>query len=249
VISTKGAHYEWGAELVSRVNAEAVAKDLEASLRALGREQIELYWLHRDHEATPVEEIVDFMESLVSAGKIRHWGVSNWKTGRMAAARAYAARAGVKGLVANQPFFNLGVWTAKPASDASLVSMDAEMLAWHVREGVAMMPYSAQAAGFFTKAIAALEAGGTGRDKLAEDRYATPANWRAAAVVRELAKVKETNANGIVLAYVKQQSVCSVPLVGCQNLEQLRDSVAGAAVVLSTSEMERLDKTAMAFGG
>ncbi len=123
------------------------------------------------------------------------------------------------------------------------------MMAWQTNEQIFLMPYSAQAGGFFTRAMRAAELSGEERAKLSRDRYATEANWRAVEVVRELAAQKNTNANGIVLAYAKQQPVRSVPLVGCQNIEQLRDSVAGAAVVLSGEEMARLEKTAMASGG
>ena len=99
LIATKGAHYDLSTR-ESRVNRAAICADLDESLRTLGCECIDLYWLHRDDESRPIEEIIDIMESLTAAGKIRYYGASNYSTQRLARAKEYAKSIGARGFSA-----------------------------------------------------------------------------------------------------------------------------------------------------
>ena len=65
---------------VKRVNPQAYASDLEDSLRTLGTDYIDLYLLHRDDPDVPVEVLLEAMEKARQAGKIREYGISNWKS-------------------------------------------------------------------------------------------------------------------------------------------------------------------------
>lgn len=70
VIATKGAHYLFDTdEKISRVNEKEIRKDLEESLKTLGADVIDFYWLHRDDESRPIEEIVDILEKLKQEGR------------------------------------------------------------------------------------------------------------------------------------------------------------------------------------
>ena len=74
IIATKGGHYDLSTPQLSRVNRSEVQKDIEESLKSLGIDSIDFYWLHRDNESKPAEEIIDFMEAFVKEGKIRYYG-------------------------------------------------------------------------------------------------------------------------------------------------------------------------------
>ena len=76
VVATKGGHYDFSNPSVSRVTAADVRRDLEDSLRTLGRDTIDLYYLHRVTPEVPVEGVAEGMGPLISEGLIRGWGLS-----------------------------------------------------------------------------------------------------------------------------------------------------------------------------
>ena len=82
IVATKGAHYSFENPGRSRVNREDIRADLDESLRTLGTEVIDFYWLHRDDPEKPVEEIVDILEEMQKEGRIRYFGFSNYRTDR-----------------------------------------------------------------------------------------------------------------------------------------------------------------------
>jgi aryl-alcohol dehydrogenase-like predicted oxidoreductase len=239
VIATKGLHYRWSEPTGNRVNAAAAREDVEASLLALGIDCIDLYWLHRDNPKKPVEEIVDFMQPLVASGKIRYLGVANWSGARLAAANAYAARHDLVGFVANQPLFNIGSWQLRPPSDPTLVDLDRSTYAWHRAQGVALVPYSSQAQGYFSYVT-------TGRAEAlsvnVKNRYDTPANRALAVVIARLAAAKGCTVNSIVLAYLLHQPLPVFPIIGANDTRQLEDSFTALTVQLSPKELQLLEE-------
>ena len=156
VLATKGGHYDL-ATRASRLSPTDITSDCEASLRDLGVDFIDLYWLHRDDERRPVEEIIDTLNALRRRGLIGALGASNWSAARMAAANEYAARSGQAGFVADQPQWSLARQFV--CDDDTLVQMNAELYAFHARTGMAVVPFSSQAKGFYSK----LAQGGLGR--------------------------------------------------------------------------------------
>ncbi len=94
VLSTKGAHPKLGTMEVPRLSKAEIQSDLDSSLRRLGVENIDLYWLHRDSPGYPVEEILESLEAFRKAGKIKYAGFSNWTQSRAEAARLAAERFG-----------------------------------------------------------------------------------------------------------------------------------------------------------
>ena len=70
VIATKGAHYDMEKPEISRVTEDAIRFDVEESMQTMGLDVLDFYWLHRDDEKKPVEEIIDILEALKKEGKI-----------------------------------------------------------------------------------------------------------------------------------------------------------------------------------
>ena len=97
VISTKGAHPDISDTSISRVNPEAIEKDLNESLERLNTDYIDLYFLHRDNPDVPVEELLDTLEEARIAGKIRYYGCSNWSISRISEAIEYARKQNISG--------------------------------------------------------------------------------------------------------------------------------------------------------
>src|SRR5262245_42074094 len=121
---------------IRRDNIIAACED---SLARLGVETIDLYWLHRDDEATPAEEYLGALEELVKAGKARAVGASNFKAGRFGEALEASKRTSKVRFDAQQPEYNL----MNRAIEADLMPLCA-------RESVSLTPYYGLASGYLT---------------------------------------------------------------------------------------------------
>ena len=149
VLATKGGHPDLATMHISRMSPSEIVDDVETSLRNLQTDWIDLYWLHRDDPARPVAEIIDTLHGQVVAGKIRYFGSSNWRADRIEAAQIYATARGITGFVANQMRWSLAAIDPDTTGDPTTVAMDDETYAFHQRTGLAAIPYSSQASGYF----------------------------------------------------------------------------------------------------
>ncbi len=151
VLATKGAHPELASMQVGRLSPGEIASDLEASLRHLGTETVDLYWLHRDDPARPVAEILETLHDLARSGKLRHYGCSNWGLERIREAQAYAAGHGIPGFVAVQNLWNLAELNRDGFADKTIAFMGEGLWQYHRELHLAAVPYSSQANGLFQK--------------------------------------------------------------------------------------------------
>ena len=234
VIGTKGLHYRWSDKARSRVASAHAREDIEASLQAMGIATIDLYWLHRDNPALRPEEIIEFMQVYVEEGKVRHLGVANWAISRLQSANAHAARHGLHPFVANQPLFNLGSWDLPSAPDPTLVTLDRAAYTYHRTHPFALIPYSAQAQGYFSRCTA----GQTPRPK----RYDSPRNHAVAQLAGKLARELDVPVSAIVLAYLTHQPLPIVPIIGPNSVIQLGESFASLDVSLSPAALNLLEE-------
>lgn len=236
VIATKGAHPFIETIDTPRTSAAEIRDDLEGSLRTLRTDIIDLYWLHRDDPARPVEHFIDVLNTFLREGKIRAFGASNWSAARLRAAHDYARKSGQQGFTANQPFWCLGVAASRPPPFTGYVKFDADMYRFHRDTGLAVIPYTSQANGFFSK----LARGDEGLEK--HDFY-VPANLAAGQSVRELAALKRVPPSAIVLAYLRSRPFRVVPIIGSRTVAQLYDCVASLPVLLAPDELAALEST------
>ena len=123
--------------------------DLEGSLHRLGVEYIDCYLLHRDDPSTPVEKIVDLMDSIVRSGCIHSWGVSNWQLPRLAAALDYSRRWGKAAPVADSPQNSLAEPSRAVWPNTSFLTAERRPLWREITRGeVAMLGWESLAKGF-----------------------------------------------------------------------------------------------------
>lgn len=238
VVATKGMHPELSTAHIPRSAATELRTDLEGSLRTLRVDVIDLYWLHRDDPARPVEHFVDLLNAFVREGKIRAFGFSNWTAERLRAAHDYARRSGQLTLAANQPFWCLGNRQSKPPPFLGLAWLDRAAHEFHVETGLAVIPYTAQAKGFFTKFQLPPER--RPRD-FAEHEFNTPPNQALARLVGGLARARGVTPNAVVLGYLWTRAFPVVPIVGASRPEQLDDNFAATGFRLSAEEMRALE--------
>lgn len=238
VIATKGAHAFIESLDTPRTSAAEIRDDLEGSLRTLRTDVIDLYWLHRDNDAHPVEHFIDLLNDFVREGKIRAFGGSNWSAARLQAANDYARQSGQQGFTASQPMWCLGVSASRPSKDPGLVKFDVEALRFHADSGLAVIPYTSQAKGFYTKL--ALPPEQQPLDLVQHDFYTTPC-LAAGIVAKEIARRREVPPGAIVLAYLWSRTFPVIPVVGCRTIAQLEDCVAALSERLTTSELAALE--------
>ena len=96
------------------LTAGCIRQQITVSLQKLQTEYTDLYLLHRDDPAMPVEPIVEELNALKAEGKLRHFGVSNWSISRINEANAYAAAHGLEGLHASSPAYSLAEMVHDP---------------------------------------------------------------------------------------------------------------------------------------
>ncbi len=237
VIATKGAHPELATMSIPRLSPREISADIEASLGNLGVDVLDLWYLHRDDPARPVGEIVETLNAQVAAGWIRYFGCSNWRTDRIAAAQAYAAARGLRGFSANQMYWNLAETIPAALSDKTVVLMDGLMAGLHTRTQLAAVPYSSQAQGFFQK----LDAGAISPRDFRGGVYASPVNRARMARLVEMRAETGLSLTQLSLGYLMAQPFPTVPVVGCNSLSQLADTLTAGDVALTPAQAAWLE--------
>lgn len=239
VLATKGAHPELATMHISRLSPAEVVADLNDSLKNLQTEVIDLYWLHRDDAARPVEEIVETLNEQVRLGKIRYFGCSNWRTERIRAAQDYAAAHGFEGFMANQMMWSLAQADPVGIKDKTTVGMDEPMKQYHLETGLAAVAYSSQGNGLFQR----MAQGTLGQmDAQARGTYRLEENQQRFERIKQVAAATGLGVTEIVLGYLQSQPFTTIPIVGCRTVAQLRDSLGtGAAVRLTPDQVKYLE--------
>jgi aryl-alcohol dehydrogenase-like predicted oxidoreductase len=238
IVATKGGHPDLAAMRISRLSRPEILFDLRESLKNLRTDRIDIYWLHRDDVNQPVEDIMETLAGQVKAGAIRYCGCSNWRVDRIRAAQACAQQQGWLGFAANQMMWNLGVIDRRKLIDKTMVVMDDDLKQFHLASGLPAIPYSSQANGLFQR----LARGTVDRMKPSlKGMYNLRANQRRFVRMQKLSVESGLSVTDIVLAYLQSQPFPVVPIVGCQNITQLQDSLHASHVCLSLEQVKYLE--------
>lgn len=155
-VATKGGHPNIPTMHIPRLSKEEIEHDLDESRRMLGLDCIDLYWLHRDDTSKPIGEILEILDGFVKAGKIRYYGGSNYTAGRLTEASQYAKEHNIQGFCAVSNMWSPAVQNeGHPlSSDDTLVRFCDDDLSLFERTGMAFIPYSSSAKGWFAKRAA-----------------------------------------------------------------------------------------------
>lgn len=215
----------------------------EASLRRLDTDHIDLYQLHADDPNTPLEETIRALDDLVSSGKIRYIGVSNWTAWRL------ARSIGVSELEHRVKFVSV-----QPRYNRLYRAVEREMLPLSRAENLAVVPYNPLAGGLLTgkhqRTAAPPEGGrfalGTAADRY-QERYWHDAEFDAVDALRAVAESVDTPLTTLAVAWVLNQPGITAPIVGASKPDQL-DAVLAATELDFTSELAlRMEEAAAAF--
>ena len=214
--------------------AKNIHRALDGSLKRLGTDYIDLYWMHIWDGVTPVEEIVQTLGDLVRAGKIRYYAFSDMPAWVAMKAATLATERRVPGPIAIQVEY-------------SLVARDGE--GEHVpaaREaGMGVMPWSPLAGGFLTGKYRREDTTGSGRlsgpAPFGDSKF-VERNWQVLEVLTKVAAELDRPPAQVALAWVMARPGVTSTLIGASKLTQLASNIAATDVTLSEGQMKRLDE-------
>ncbi len=239
IISTKGGHPPLSNMHSGRLSKNCIESDLDQSLKLLGVDYIDIYWLHRDDINRPVSDIMETLQYFIDIGKVRAIGCSNWKVNRINEANNYAINNGLTPFAMSQILWSLATSTPEAHKDPTIVCMDVDEYSWHLNNNFPVMAYSSQAKGFF--AIGARN----GLDKInqkAASRFCTDENIERLERVKQYAKQNQLTPTAVALGYILCNKLDSMAIIGCKNTQQLQDTLTAKDIELSADVVEWLFK-------
>ena len=202
----------------------------EDSLKRMGIDTIDLYWLHRDDEATDADEYTGALDTLLKAGKIRSFGASNFKPGRFAEGIAAAKKVGVH-YDAQQPEYNL-----------LNREIEAELVPLCERESVSILPYYSLANGYLTGKYRSEADKSKSLRGRRMDKYMEGKGPAVLAVLDDIAaRTKATQAQ-LALAWVMAKLPTGAPIASATSVTQLHELIGALNVALSADDISALDR-------
>ena len=203
-------------------------ESIDGSLQRLGVDHIDLYYLHRPDTSVPIEESVGAMAEMVTAGKVRHLGLSEASVDTLRRASA------VHPIAALQTEYSL--WSR---------DIEPEILPACRELGIGLVPYSPLGRGFLTGAITSTDDLDEHDIRRSYPRFADGdalADVRAAvAVVEEIAAVHGATAGQVAIAWILTPAADVVPIPGTKRVAYVEQNVGSADLELSAEDLQRLE--------
>ena len=233
VIATK-VHGEMGkGPNDSGLSRKHIMAQIDASLKRLGVDYVDLYQIHRFSYDTPIEETLEALNDVVRAGKARYIGASSMYAWQFARMLAVSERNGWARFVSMQPQYNL-VYREE----------EREMLPLCKAEGVGVIPWSPLARGFLAGGRPGPRQGNTERartDAFADRLYFTDADYAVVDALTEVAKARGVSNMQVAMAWVLRNPAITSPIVGASKLGQLEEAVQAVELKLTDEEVAKLE--------
>jgi aryl-alcohol dehydrogenase-like predicted oxidoreductase len=239
VIATKGRFPMGEGRNDAGLSRTHLTRALDASLRRLSTDHVDLYQAHAWDPLTPIEETLRFYDDAVRVGKIRYPGVSNFTGWQLQKATLLCEFLRLAPVVTLQPQYNL------LARD-----IEWEVVPVCVNEGIGVLPWSPLAGGWLTGKYRPDEAP-TGATRLGENpnrgveaytRRNTERTWQVVEALRRVAKARGVSMAVVALAWLVDRPAVTSVILGARTLDQLDDNLAAAEVHLSPEDTTLLDE-------
>jgi len=211
-----------------------VLSAIDASLRRLGTDYVDLYQIHRWDYETPIEETMAALHDVVRAGKARYLGASSMFAWQFAKAQHDAERYGWTSFVSMQDHYNL-----------LYREEEREMIPLCLDQGVVVLPYSPLARGVLAGNRGRLGGRRTtraGSDPLSDDFYDSPADFDVVDRLAEVAAARGAPPAQVALAWLLSRPGVTAPIVGATRLGHVGDALAAANLTLTDAEVSRLNE-------
>ena len=209
-----------------------LVRAVEASLRRLGTDRIDLYYLHRMDDQTPLSQTLRALDDMVRQGKIVYVAVSNFAAWQVTKALGLAALRGFAPLVAIQPMYNLLKRQA-----------EVEILPMANSEGLGVLPYSPLAGGLLTGKYGVDRRPDAGRivdNKMYGVRYGAPDNFEVAERFCAMAAELGHHPVSLAIRWVASHPAVTAPLIGARNLTQLEPALQSLDVAMDADLRARI---------
>jgi aryl-alcohol dehydrogenase-like predicted oxidoreductase len=210
------------------LSRKAILSEIDASLRRLGTDYVDLYQIHRWDPRTPIEETMEALHDVVKSGKARYIGASSMWAWQFAKAQQVAERNGWTKFVSMQDHYNL-IYREE----------EREMLPLCLDQGVGVIPWSPLARGLLTRdpdeSTARRET-----DEFGKTLYGT-ADREVIEQVARIAQERGVPRAQVALAWVSKHPAVTAPIVGATKPQHLTDAIASLDIVLTPDEIRTLE--------
>jgi aryl-alcohol dehydrogenase-like predicted oxidoreductase len=207
---------------------------VEASLRRLQSDHIDLYQVHRYDETTPIEETLRGLDDLVRSGKVRYVGASNFAAWQLGRANLLAEVRGWSSFITIQPHYHM-----------LEREIEKELLPYCRADGIGILPYFPLAGGFLTgkyKRGEAAPAGSRGESSPYVQKYMTEANYDRLEQLTAWAEERDRSMGELAHAWLLGHPEVSSVISGATRPEQVRDNAKAADWNLTGAEMEEINR-------
>jgi aryl-alcohol dehydrogenase-like predicted oxidoreductase len=212
-----------------------ILEGVDASLRRLGTDFIDLYQVHAYDPTTPLDETLRALDDCVRSGKVRYVGCSNYSAWQIVKANAIARELGITRYDSLQPQYSL-----------VCREIEREHVPACIEEGIGIIPWSPLGGGLLTGKYrsggSTPEAARIASDQMAKDRFLTERNLAIADTVASIAERLGRTSGQVALAWVAGQPGITSPIFGARTLEQLEDNLGAGELVLDEESLKRLDE-------
>ena len=216
---------------------------IDASLRRLGTDYIDLYQLHQEDPETPVDETLGALDDLVRAGKVRYIGCSNFLAYRLAQAIGRSETLGLARFDSVQPRYNL-----------LFREFERELFPLCLEEGVGVIPYNPLAGGMLSGKHPRGQPPAEGTrftisnaGAMYQERYWHEREFDTVDAFLKIAKEAGMKPATLAIAWVLRQPAVTAPIIGASRPEQLEDTLAAAEVQLEHDLVAKLDTLTREF--
>jgi len=235
VLATKVAGPMGGGPNDLGLSRKHILDAVEASLRRLGTDYIDLYQVHAYDPTTPLDETLGALDDCVRSGKVRYAGCSNYSAWQLMKANALARELGTARFDCLQPQYSL-----------ICRFIEREHLPLCIEEGIGVIPWSPLAGGLLTGKMGRGQAPPEGTrasvDTMNRERFSSERNLEIADTVAQVARTLGASASQVALAWVMCQEGVTSPIFGARSLEQLEDNLGAADLTLGEEALGRLEE-------
>jgi aryl-alcohol dehydrogenase-like predicted oxidoreductase len=199
---------------------------VEASLRRLQTDRIDIYYIHRFDDRTPLEETLRAFDDLVRQGKVVYTGASNFAAWQVAKGLGISAKEGLAAFSCIQPMYNL----VKRQAESEILPMAAS-------EGLGVFPYGPLAGGLLSGKYGVGRRPDSGRlltNKVYETRYKDALNYEVADTFTAFARQRGFDPAALAVAWAAAHPAVTAPIIGARSTAQLATLLQAASIPMTT---------------
>ena len=205
-----------------------ILDSVDASLRRIGTDYLDLFVIHAFDPSTPMEETMRALDDLIRSGKIRYIGASTMYAWQFVKMNELARQAGLTPFVSMQCQLN-----------AAYREEEREMVPYCISEGIAVTPFSPLARGLLTGQVDSLR---NKTDNFTADQYGDQTSRNIALAVAKVAQDREIKSSQVALAWVNSRPGVTSTLIGVETVAQLEENIATLDIQLTAQELQEIDR-------